>query len=134
MNNHNTMNIQKMIIGLLATLILCLASGLLYADQSIGEVSGTLHEGATFLAKILWAACIIVGIILFFTAFTQFQIHRTNPKLVPLAVPITYLLLAIGAIIIPFAERIVDAIQGMSVEEEVRGSSSYTNPDQPSSN
>ena len=124
------MNIKKLALFLTATSILCLISNLLFADSSIGMISGSLHEKAGLIAKILWAACIIVGIILFFTAFTQFQIHRSNPKLVPLTVPITYLLLAVGAIIIPFAERIADAIHDISEEETIRGDPGYYDPDQ----
>ena len=59
----------------------------------------------------------MVGIGLFMAAFTQYQIHRTNPKLVPLPVPVTYFLLAIVAIAIPFAERIMN-VDNPETEDE----------------
>ena len=73
---------------------------------SMGVVAGNIHGSASILARVMWAACVIVGIILFFTAFTQFQTHRQNPKLVPLTTPAAYLILALLALAIPFAERI----------------------------
>ena len=75
--------------------------------QSLGETSNTLALGADFIAKAMWAACIVVGIVLVTVAFAQYQEHRHNPKLVPLANPITYLLLAVVTFSIPFAGRIL---------------------------
>ena len=72
----------------------------------MGAIAGNIHGGASILARIMWAACVIVGIALFITAFSQFQTHRRNPKLVPLTTPALYLLLALVALAIPFAERI----------------------------
>ena len=73
---------------------------------SLGEIAGNVHGSASILARFMWAACIIIGIILAFTAFTQFQTHRKNPKLVPLINPAVYLLLSLLTIGIPFADRI----------------------------
>lgn len=102
-----------------------LASGLTFAslDESstdVGYVAGNLHTGFSFAAKLLWAACIIVGIMLFMMSFTQFQIHRQNPKLVPLGQPITYFMLAIATLAIPFAEHIMGVDDANSAEEQAR--------------
>ena len=77
--------------------------------RSLAEISGTLTIGADIIVKMMWAACIITGIVLIAASFTQFQIHRYNPKLVPLTTPILYLILGVIAIAIPFAGRIFDA-------------------------
>ena len=90
-----------------------LCSGAAFAkDISIGGIANTLFDGADILAKLMWAACILVGIALFLTAFTQFQIHRDNPKLVPLTTPITYIILALIAICIPFGSKITGFLDG----------------------
>jgi hypothetical protein len=54
----------------------------------------------------MWASCIIVGVSFFCAAIAQYQIHRSNPKLVPLTTTVTYLILGIIAIAIPFVEKI----------------------------
>lgn len=71
---------------------------------TLGDVARALSTGGGILQKLLWAACIVVGILLIAAAFTQFQIHRRNPKLVPLTTPVMYLILGIVAIAIPFMD------------------------------
>lgn len=73
---------------------------------TLGGIAGNIHGSASILTRVMWAACIIVGVFLFITAFSQFQTHRRNPKLVPLTTPILYLILALTSIAIPFAENI----------------------------
>lgn len=79
-------------------------SGMLFAEDGVAlsQISRTLLTGGTVLSKLMWAVCIVVGIALIAAAFTQFQIHRRNPKLVPLATPVLYLILGIAAIALPF--------------------------------
>jgi hypothetical protein len=72
----------------------------------LSDVSQTLLVGGGVLTKLMWAVCIVVGIALIAAAFTQFQIHRRNPKLVPLTTPVLYLILGIVAIAIPFVSQI----------------------------
>lgn len=86
----------------IAFLILSLSSSLAYADRPLSEIVSTMLIGGDILTKLIWAVCIVVGIALLAAAFTQFQIHRRNPKLVPLATPTLYLILGIVAIAIPF--------------------------------
>ncbi len=73
---------------------------------SLGAMANTLLVGGGILTKLMWAACIVVGIALIAAAFTQFQIHRRNPKLVPLTTPVLYLILGIIAIAIPFINQV----------------------------
>jgi len=76
-----------------------------FADDSgasLADVVATLMVGGNILSKLMWAGCIVVGVALIAAAFTQFQIHRRNPKLVPLTTPILYLLLGIISIALPF--------------------------------
>lgn len=69
---------------------------------TLKEVSGILLEGGQVLTKLMWAVCVVVGIGVLAAAFTQFQIHRRNPKLVPLTTPVLYLILGVSAIALPF--------------------------------
>ena len=80
-----------------------------YGDDaaSFGYVAGNIYGTTSIVARLMWAACVISGIALLITAFTQIQTHRNNPKLMPLTTPITYILLGLVALAIPFAERIL---------------------------
>ena len=73
---------------------------------ALADMTKTLLVGGGILTKLMWAVCIVVGIALIAAAFTQFQIHRRNPKLVPLMTPILYLILGIVAIAIPFIGQV----------------------------
>lgn len=79
---------------------------------ALGDMANTLLVGGGILTKLMWAVCIIVGIALIAAAFTQFQIHRRNPKLVPLTTPVLYLILGIVAIAIPFAGQVEGFLSG----------------------
>lgn len=72
----------------------------------LSDVVGTMLVGGDVLSKLMWAVCIVVGVALIAAAFTQFQIHRRNPKLVPLTTPVLYLILGICAIALPFIGQI----------------------------
>jgi hypothetical protein len=87
--------------------LVLLYSGSVAADGvALGTFANTLLVGGGILTKLMWAVCIIVGIALIAAAFTQFQIHRRNPKLVPLMTPVLYLILGIIAIAIPFIGQV----------------------------
>ena len=73
---------------------------------SLGDMAGNIYGDTSIIMRVMWSACIIVGVALFLTAFTQYQIHRRNPKLVPLTTAITYLILGIIAFAIPFLEEV----------------------------
>ena len=95
--------------SLLCIFLFLLTVNIVFAARDtipMGAIAGNIHGGASILARVMWAACVIVGIALFITAFSQFQTHRRNPKLVPLTTPALYLLLALVALAIPFAEQI----------------------------
>jgi hypothetical protein len=73
---------------------------------SIGDIAETISSGAGMMTKLMWGACIVVGIVLLAAAVSQYQIHRANPKIAPLGVPVTYLILALLALSIPFLHYI----------------------------
>lgn len=83
-------------------------SGVIFAEDglALSQIVSTLLTGGSVLSKLMWAVCIVVGIALIAAAFTQFQIHRRNPKLVPLATPVLYLILGIAAIAVPFLGQV----------------------------
>lgn len=98
------MNIRLICGSIMLTL---LYSGCAAAEGvALGDMANTLLVGGGILTKLMWAVCIIVGIALIAAAFTQFQIHRRNPKLVPLTTPVLYLILGIVAIAIPFVGQV----------------------------
>jgi hypothetical protein len=82
----------------------CCVSATIAADTDFQDVMSAFIGGGDILSKIIWAACILVGIGMITAAFTQFQIHRRNPKLVPLTTPVMYLILGVCAIAVPFVE------------------------------
>lgn len=92
----------------LAFLVCFMFAGYSIADDGVplSDVVSTLLVGGGVLSKLMWAVCIVVGVALIAAAFTQFQIHRRNPKLVPLATPILYLILGILAIAVPFIGQV----------------------------
>ena len=92
----------------LISLVFCFSNIALAAPGyiSLGDMAGNIYGGASILTRVMWAACMIVGVVLFLTAFTQYQTHRRNPKLVPLTTTITYLILGIVAFAIPFLEEV----------------------------
>lgn len=101
----------------ICTVTLAIISGYATAEGGIPlkDVSSTLLVGGNILTKLVWAACIVVGVMLIAAAFTQFQIHRRNPKLVPLTTPVMYLLLGIAAIALPFIKQVSTFIDGKPI-------------------
>lgn len=81
------------------------------SSTSIGKIADRVSFGAGIMKNIMFAACIVVGIILLSAAFSQYQIHRTSPKSVPLPVPFTYLILGLIAISIPFINKLTGVMQ-----------------------
>lgn len=82
--------------------LLTIYSSCLLAAASLGDMASTLVAGGSVLSKLIWAVCIVVGIAMIAASFTQLQIHRRNPKLVPLFTPILYLILGIASIALPY--------------------------------
>ncbi len=90
-----------------------------YATATLSDITEVLINNADFLSKLFWAACIVVGVSLLSSAFTQFQIHRFNPKQVPLSTPVIYLILGVCAIAVPFAERIFKVEDSNYLESQI---------------
>jgi hypothetical protein len=76
------------------------------ARRSVGEAANVLFYGTNFLTKFFWVACILVGVFLLTGFMVHYKEHRNNPKLVPMSTVITYLILGLIAISIPFLNRI----------------------------
>ena len=70
----------------------------------IGDIGAVLIGNATIVSYVLSFACLIVGIVLIFTAVGQFNIHRQNPKLVPLINPTAYFVLGLIMLAVPFVD------------------------------
>ena len=105
--------------------ILSLSGLSCFAASSLGSIAGDLTTTGDILVKMMWAACIIVGVSLTVVSFTYFQTHRMNPKLVPLTTPILYLILGLLAICLPFAERIFGAEDSYTKEDQRIYQSNY---------
>ncbi len=104
---------MKMRLISCSIMLTLLYSGYAYADGvALGDMANTLLVGGNILTKLMWAVCIVVGIALIAAAFTQFQIHRRNSKLVPLTTPVLYLILGIIAIAIPFIGQVEGFLSG----------------------
>ena len=100
----------KIVLTLLSGITLIFSGAAL--SVSLGDVADKVSFTAGIVSHGMWAACIIVGIILIASAFSQYQIHRSNPKAVPLVTPITYLVLALLALCIPFINYLTGAEEG----------------------
>ncbi len=74
--------------------------------RNIGEVADTLFSGTNILTRFFWVASILVGVFLLTGCMVHYKEHRNNPKLVPLSTVITYLILGLIAISIPFLNRL----------------------------
>jgi hypothetical protein len=107
--SHKPITQRDIMLNRLIVVLLCSFPSYVLADGvPLDNAVNTIMIGGDVLAKVMWAACIIVGIALIAAAFTQFQIHRRNPKLVPLTTPIMYLILGVASIAIPFLDRVTD--------------------------
>ena len=92
---------KKLAIGLSILLSKTAHAGLQQRSSTLGDISGTLLDTTGVLGGVMDAVCIVVGIALLAGAVSQYQIHKTNPKLVPLVNPITYAVLSILVFAIP---------------------------------
>ena len=74
--------------------------------RTVGAVADTLFSGTNILTRFFWVACILVGVFLLTGCMVHYKEHRNNPKLVPLSTVITYFILGLIAISIPFLNRL----------------------------
>lgn len=84
----------------------------------MGIIADRIHVAGEFVAKIMVAVCVVMGVMLISFAFFHYRTHRINPKLVPLGKPVTYLILGLVILAIPFAEEIVGRTGRSHVVEE----------------
>jgi len=80
-------------------------SSAVMADTTLGDVAQNLLGPTSIVTKVMMLACYLVGAILVFLALAQYKIHRQSPKLVPLATPITMLVLGVVALLIPYVTK-----------------------------
>lgn len=105
--------LTKIAVGLFLSLLT--KSSFAATHPSLGNAAWNLYDVFSWLSIFMWVACIAVGVILLMTAYSQYTIHRFNPKLVPLGTPITYLVLSLAVFAIPFLEPI------LGVQQDVLG-------------
>ena len=97
------------LLGFLSLITLTLVSAntaIASGDLGIGEIAKTLTSGASGLSKFLMAACVVASIVLLFTAISQYKIHRSNPKMVPLVNPFIYFCLGLLLLMVPFMDHL----------------------------
>jgi hypothetical protein len=100
---------MKLLLKALLGIIIYIGFTVVALARTFGEVSNTLFSGVNVLTKFFWAGCILIGIFLLVGSLINYQSHRNNPKLVPMATVITYLFLGILTISIPFLNKLFGA-------------------------
>jgi hypothetical protein len=100
------MKLLYLIILKRVIILFTLGFNTIVAANSLGEVADVLFSGTNFLTKFFWVASILVGVFLLTGCMVHYKEHRNNPKLVPISTVITYLILGLVAIGIPFLNRL----------------------------
>ena len=78
----------------------------------IAELVETLSVGTEFITRLLLFVCVVLGGWLSISALALFRTHHENPKMMPLDRPITYLVLGLSLITIPFLGQILNISTG----------------------
>lgn len=73
---------------------------------TLGSAANNIFDGANLFTKFFWAGSILIGIFLLIGGFVNYREHRNNPKLIPMATVITYIVLGLFAIGIPFLNKL----------------------------
>ncbi len=73
-----------------------------FAGGSIGDVANNLMGPTSIVTKVVEIGCYVIGLAFVMMSIAQYKIHRQSPKLVPLATPITLLVLGVIALFIPY--------------------------------
>jgi len=74
---------------------------------TISEVANNLIFTASIVTNILHAAALMIGIGFIIYAFVTFNVHRMNPKMMPLDRPVIYLVLGLVLLTIPFLDQLL---------------------------
>ncbi len=94
-----------------------------FASNSIGDVANNLMGPTSLVTKLVEIGCYVIGLAFVMMSIAQYKIHRQSPKLVPLATPITLLVLGVVALFIPYW-----TMQTETGKAEVKSESSSTLP------
>lgn len=78
------------------------AAGSAGTGGDFASVIGNVMEPATIAARILNVASVICGAGFLMASALQYKNHRNNPQEVPLSRPITYLILGLVLVILPY--------------------------------
>lgn len=73
---------------------------------ALGDAANNIFDGANLFTKFFWAGSVLIGIFLLIGGLVNYREHRNNPKLIPMATVITYIVLGLFAIGIPFLNRL----------------------------
>ncbi|MBS0289937.1 MAG: hypothetical protein JSS07_07900 [Proteobacteria bacterium] len=85
---------------------------------SIGDAAENLLGPTSLVTKLVEIGCYVVGLAFVMMSFTQYKIHRQSPKLVPLATPITLLILGLIALLIPYGTKLAETGKSEIKKEE----------------
>ncbi len=72
------------------------------AAESLGTIANNLLVPATGIAHMLNLASVICGTGFLLAAVLQYKNHRDNPQEVPLSRPVTYLILGLALVLLPY--------------------------------
>lgn len=72
-----------------------------------GEFAEKLTFGGSLIAMLMHAVSIIMGVTLMIMSGAFYKSHRDNPKFIPIERPITYLILGLVLLALPYASRIL---------------------------
>lgn len=85
-------------------------------DSGLLNIASNLSSIIDVLVLFVWGICIIVAIVLFVGGILQFNMHRNNPKMVPLTVPAMYFILSLCVAALPFIEKLTGVMTGGRLE------------------
>jgi len=112
MNLGGAMNILQRIkrCRLSAIAALCLFfSNNVFADQSLVEVSHVLSGLTGGLGKLLYGVSFVAGVAFILGGAVQYKYYRDNPQMIRLSTPITYFILGLALIALPFIAMLSSA-------------------------
>ncbi|HKY69280.1 MAG TPA: hypothetical protein VJ205_00120 [Gammaproteobacteria bacterium] len=100
----------------------------LMAATTLGGAAQNLLTPTEILTKLVIFACYVGGVGICLTALVQYNIHRKNPKLVPLTTPVMLLIVGIILIFLPYFSTVFSDtfVDRPATEKSSYGSSTRT--------
>jgi len=71
------------------------------ADNSLGDIAGTVTDSMSNVAKLITATSYVAGVGFAMMGMLKFKAHKDNPTQVPLSQPIVLLVIAAGLVFLP---------------------------------